>query len=465
MAESTATDPTVKPVDETPAKPVVEAPASVDEPQVVSVVEAPVVEAPASVDEPPVGSVLETPAGSVSESDTHPEHKNPPLAEPVPSAPRSPSLEEGEIPQSPASHQHARLPPNLQQPTGRRGPGRRVRSANPSPEPQFDEPQGSQSTASLEHRPSESPELQSKQPHQPQPTASLKRKQSQSNPPDPGPTAKKQKRIRKTCVELGYKFCGAIIIASRKDADQVARYIHDLPVPQQVTRRLVLYGDACLRDSSAAVGIVWKSPTSLPEWDGLGVGYPSKTKNSGIVELYAIACAMKFALDHIGHIAFVVSSEDSAQSSRFQPGTARTMSHTHDMKREVIVFTDDWYALQRLTGTLANNVGGPHAHLLKIICDLSQLLVQKDVHLELHWSPGHKDIPGNEAAHDMSRRAEAETNLSRTIKEREAMLMAEKQGNRPMLGWTVSFAGPEVTGATTSPLNFPSHLSLAIRLK
>ncbi|KAJ6185402.1 hypothetical protein N7519_006703 [Penicillium mononematosum] len=437
MAESTATDPTVEPV----------------------------VETPASVDEPSVGSVLEPPSGSVSESATHPEHKNPPLADPVPSPPRSPSLEEGEIPQSPASHQRARHPPTLHQPTGRRGPDRRVRSANPSPEPQFDELQDPQPTASLEQRRSQSPEPQSKQPHQPRPTASLKRKQSQSNPPDLGPTAKKQKIIRKTCVGLGYKFCGSIIISNRKDADEVARYIHDLPVPQQVTRRLVLYGDACLRDSSAAVGIVWRSPTSLPEWDGLGVGYPSKTRNSGVVELYAIACAMKFALDYISHTAFAVSSEDSAQSSCFPPGTARTMSHTHDMKRELIVFTDDWYALQRLTGTLANKVGGPHDPLLKTICDLSQLLVQKDVHLELHWSPGHGDIPGNEAAHDMSRRAEVETNLSRTIKEREAMLLAEKQGNRPVLGWTVSFAGPEVTGATTSPLNFPSHLSLAIRPK
>ncbi|KAJ5469914.1 hypothetical protein N7530_007271 [Penicillium desertorum] len=77
-----------------------------------------------------------------------------------------------------------------------------------------------------------------------------------------------------------------------------------------------------------------------------------------VVELYAIACAMKFALDHIGNTACAVSSEDSAQSGLFPPGSARTMLHTHDMEREVIVFTDDWFALQRLTGTLANTVGG-----------------------------------------------------------------------------------------------------------
>ncbi|KAJ6147021.1 hypothetical protein N7497_009003 [Penicillium chrysogenum] len=118
------------------------------------------------------------------------------------------------------------------------------------------------------------------------------------------------------------------------------------------------------------------------------------------------------------------------------------------MKREVILFTDDRYALQRLNSTLAN-----------------PLLAQSDVHLELHWSPGHADIPGNEAAHDMSRRAEIETNLSRTMEERERILMAEKKANRPKLGWTVSFAGPEVTGAAASPLNFPSHLSMPIRSK
>ncbi|KAF3021796.1 hypothetical protein E8E15_007836 [Penicillium rubens] len=135
---------------------------------------------------------------------------------------------------------------------------------------------------------------------------------------------------------------------------------------------------------------------------GLEPKYPSKTNNSGAVELYAIACAMKFALDNIGHTAFAVSSKGCPQSSHSLPGNKRTMSHTHIMKREVILFTDDWYALQRLNSTLANPVGGPYGPLLKAICDLSQLLAQNDVHLELHWSPDHADIPGNEAAHDMS---------------------------------------------------------------
>jgi hypothetical protein len=76
-------------VHETPAEPLIEAPVSVDKTPA-----EPVVEASAPVDEPPVQSVLETPAGSVTESATHPEHKNPPLAEPVPSPPRSPSLVE-----------------------------------------------------------------------------------------------------------------------------------------------------------------------------------------------------------------------------------------------------------------------------------------------------------------------------------------------------------------------------------
>ncbi|KAJ6185398.1 hypothetical protein N7519_006699 [Penicillium mononematosum] len=86
------------------------------------------------------------------------------------------------------------------------------------------------------------------------------------------------------------------------------------------------------------------------------------------------------------------------------------MSHTHDM-REVIVFTDGWYALQRLAGTLSNKVGGAHASLVKTICDLSQLIVQRDLHLELHLSPGYGGIPANETAYDMSKRAEAELGL------------------------------------------------------
>ncbi|KAJ5262769.1 hypothetical protein N7524_008074 [Penicillium chrysogenum] len=426
----------VEPVVETPVslamspvEPVAEAPASVDEASVEPVVETPaslvkspvepIVETPTSLVKSPVEPVVEAPASvdkppvrSVSKSAAHPEHKSPPLAELVPSRSRSSSLEEGEIPQSPASHQRARFQANPQQPTGRRGPDRQVRSKDPSPEPQFNEPQDQQATASLGHRQSrskqprskqpQSKQPQSKQPHQLQPIASLKRKRTQSSPPGLGRRARKQRIIGKTCVELGYKFSGAIIVAIPMEADEVARCIHELPVPQQVTRRLVLYSDACIRDTSAAAGIVWKSPTSLPEWDGLGVGYPSNTNNSGVVELYAIACAMKFALDYIGHPAFAVSSKNSPGSSHFLPGNTRIMSRAHIMKREVILFTDDRYALQRLDSALANPVGGPYGPLLKAICDLSQLLAQNDVHLELHWSPDHADIPGNEAAHDMS---------------------------------------------------------------
>ncbi|KAJ6185401.1 hypothetical protein N7519_006702 [Penicillium mononematosum] len=110
------------------------------------------------------------------------------------------------------------------------------------------------------------------------------------------------------------------------------------------------------REDITSILTVWKAPTSEPEWDGLGVGYPSKTTDSGVVELYAIACGMKFALDFIDDEACSVSDQESAASPFFPPDSTRTMSYTHDRKMEVIVFTDYVRALQPLKGTVPHIV-------------------------------------------------------------------------------------------------------------
>ncbi|KAF3021799.1 hypothetical protein E8E15_007930 [Penicillium rubens] len=53
------------------------------------------------------------------------------------------------------------------------------------------------------------------------------------------------------------------------------------------------------------LGIVVFHPP--PQWDLMGVGYPSKNTNSGVDELYATACGMKFAPDFIDNEAYSVS--------------------------------------------------------------------------------------------------------------------------------------------------------------
>ncbi|KAJ5517754.1 hypothetical protein N7453_000176 [Penicillium expansum] len=180
-----------------------------------------------------------------------------------------------------------------------------------------------------------------------QPTTGRKRKLSGFNLPDPSPPAKRQRheRIQKVCGEQGHNFVGFISIPNRTDADKVARKIHELPVPHHVTHRLILYGDACVRGSSAAAGLVWKAPTSQPEWDGLGIGYPSETVDPGVVELYAIACGLKFALNFINNTTFSVSREFPIDASFFRPAFMRTRSDMHKRKKELILFTDDVYVL------------------------------------------------------------------------------------------------------------------------
>lgn len=201
----------------------------------------------------------------------------------------------------------------------------------------------------------------------------------------------------------------------------------------------------------------------------LGIGYPFETVDPGVVELYAIACGLKFALNFINNPTFSVSREGPIDTSFFRPGFMRTRSDMHKRKKELILFTDDVYALQRLNGTTRYEVRGAFASLVNTICDLSQLVAMQDIHLELHWSPGHSKIPGNEAAHDMARKAQEDLVSSSSKKYSKSKLgnhtvvKDEQQKECSVLGSTLSFAGSEVTGLFASPLNFPDHLSLPTR--
>ncbi|KAJ5462666.1 hypothetical protein N7475_007610 [Penicillium sp. IBT 31633x] len=294
-----------------------------------------------------------------------------------------------------------------------------------------------------------------------QPSLSLKRKRSPSNPPTvaPGPCNAKR-RNRKFCTELGHKFVGSVLITNRDEAERIAHRIYEVPVPQQVTSRLILFCDASIRKRQAAVGVVWKAPLSTSMWDGLGVSFPSETANTSVVELYAIGCALKFALDNMDSAEWSISRDGSSETRSFRPSLGRTESHLHGKTKELFVLTDEEGTLARLKGTMLYLPAGPHATEIKTICDLSELLAQRDVHVELHLSPGHMGIPGNEAANELCRKAQSELFAQSHTSNRSAE-EPEIVREAVMVDVSTILAQPGLT----APSNLPLHLSLPLRPK
>ncbi|KAJ5270236.1 hypothetical protein N7497_009001 [Penicillium chrysogenum] len=261
----------------------------------------------------------------------------------------NPIVEGGETPQSPANHQRARTPPETQRSTGRRGRDRNVRSANPSPEQEVNQPQNLRNTTSL------------------------KREKSDSKPSDLRRSKRKRKGERKTRVELGNTVVGFISIATRGDTDEVARHIYDLPVPPQVSRRLILYGDVCFCGSSAAVEINLEGPNVGT--DDLG-GDGTDSSRGGFVGSVAGPAGSSTAVSTAGAGRFCKCRRIVLFPSMFDTNHV----HTHERTMEVMISTDDMWALQRLNGTVPYAAEGGHARMIKTILD-RLLLLQGVSHL------------------------------------------------------------------------------------
>ncbi|KAJ5795249.1 hypothetical protein N7457_001848 [Penicillium paradoxum] len=288
-------------------------------------------------------------------------------------------------------------------------PNQRVRSTSPSPGSGVEVSESHVLTRLDAPLPPRHHQSVTSSPTNVQPSASKKRARSPSETLDSAPAREtRREKGRKFCGELGHKFEGSIAITTRAEAMQVAYRIHGLPVPEQVTSRVILFGDACIRNRRGAVGIVWKAGGAASKWDGLGVAFHEKTDDTSALELYAVGCGLKFALDNIDSAEYTVSRDDPADTNFFRPKMRRTGSHSHMMKREVFVFTDEETVLRRLNGDVSYHGDGPYGTQIRAICELSVLLAQRDIHVELHLSPGHSHIPGNVAANDMARKAQRE---------------------------------------------------------
>lgn len=129
-------------------------------------------------------------------------------------------------------------------------------------------------------------------------------------------------------------------------------------------------------------------------------------ESTAILELYGISCTLEMAIRVIEKPRANVDRNQPQDKLFFQSHLNQTRSHLHGMDKEVFIFTDDVYALQRIDGTLSYPPNGDISRQLAAISRHSKTLGELGVHVELHLSPSHSGIPGNEAADQMAQSAQ-----------------------------------------------------------
>ncbi|KAJ5837042.1 hypothetical protein N7447_003068 [Penicillium robsamsonii] len=228
-------------------------------------------------------------------------------------------------------------------------------------------------------------------------------------PDDGSPPSKKihtNNAYYKFTWELGHNFLGFVSLTTRDEALEFSNNILQLPVPKTVRKRLIYFCDGSIRLLCGAAGIVWPQAFNSPEWEGTGVYYPFSIDSTATLELFAIASTLEAAIKDMEKTRGDVAPRTDKMP--FRGNLGQTRSHQHHMTKEVFVFTDDEFALRRISGKMGYFPQGDIAHQLKSISEHSRILHGLGVHVELHLSPGHSGVPGNEAADQMARRTQQE---------------------------------------------------------
>ena len=316
---------------------------------------------------------------------------------PTPNYPLTPSIEidDEEVLSSSMTTLRAPLHANPWRRTARGNHDGYVRSQNPSPEP------ASSQLGPVDNTP----------PCPDKPSRKRNRPEDAGPPVGPTPPPKKQKtsagediKDNKFCWEVGQEFHGFVFHVDGEIAKEIARNIHKLPVPTKVHKRLIYFCDASIRSTCGAAGVVWQKSFGSSKWTGMGFHYPESTVSSATVELFAISCTMQMAIDDINTERGTVVQNQPVDTALFQQHSAHTFSHLHNLTKEVLIFTDDWNALRRIDGTLAYDPEGDMARQVEAISTHSKTLSELGVHVELHLSPGHSAVPGNNAADRVAKR-------------------------------------------------------------
>ncbi|KAJ5381937.1 uncharacterized protein N7496_004365 [Penicillium cataractarum] len=262
--------------------------------------------------------------------------------------------------------------------------------------------------ASLKRKrpPEPAPTTSSEPPIEDKDNESLKRKRSHepapasSKPETPGPA--------KIC-----RFQGVIEHRRWEEAMDFAADMGDCELSTDKVHRHIFWTDGSIvQGACAAAAVVWKQPPSS-KWMTEGHPYPYLTQNTEVVEMFAIAHALRRAVDEVRQAR-----------SRVTGGPHLQVTH------EVFVFTDSLGALN----SIKEDAWGFHTlgkcEQAHTIIDYSIELRSLGARLELHLVPGHSNVPGNMEAHRAAKKAAHHTaDQAGITSNEEGFALHKKQGS------------------------------------
>ncbi|KAJ5333800.1 uncharacterized protein N7506_007583 [Penicillium brevicompactum] len=195
---------------------------------------------------------------------------------------------------------------------------------------------------------------------------------------------------------------------------EFASNIDAFPATECLSKRVILWTDASVREQCGAAAAVWKETRppgnkTTTKWAALERCYPTKTKNNNAVELFGIAEAMEKAIDLLERSSANALCQQNSDPTIFE-NLMRTYPHQltrsllHDFFREVFIFTDSTNALNMISrfNIRHPNRGPLEREQLIRIFHLSCQMQKSGIHLEFHWAKGHSHLRGNQMADQLA---------------------------------------------------------------
>lgn len=239
-------------------------------------------------------------------------------------------------------------------------------------------------------------------------TKSRKRKRSQAPVLDVLPLT----RLKHAGGEKLCRFQGVIGHRRYQEARRFAKKMENSVMRTDTIHRHIFWTDASIVFRACAAGAVaWKqSPTWT--WQTEGFPYPYCVQSTEVVEMFAIAHALKRAVDEV----------KASLGDRLE-GLGLPITH------QVFIFTDSVGALTQVE----NDAWGHHTPITceqaHTIIDFSIELHNLGAKLELHLVPGHKGVSGNNTAHRAAYKAATRAAAAAGIQSNEqGVLWHETQG-------------------------------------
>lgn len=211
----------------------------------------------------------------------------------------------------------------------------------------------------------------------------------------------------------------------KKAALYFASKIYELPVPESVTHRMVVWTSGILHEGSGAVGVVWmKAPhgTEAPipwttnpttsivspaTWEVKGRKYPGKRITDNTVGHFSLATAIDLALEELDRPFSNAMHHCKPDNQVYQHLSQNfrvevTDSNCHTKPKELFVFTDDHNIMEALRSKRPPRNEEAREHLEKTKT-LSERIEMSGVHLEIHYCCNRQRFPGKYLASEKAK--------------------------------------------------------------